>query len=349
MNIFLTGATGLIGAHTALALLNAGHNVRMLVRDTALASSYFKKHGFENCDFVQGDMRDKAAMQQAIHGVDAVFHAAAMVSLDPKKAQEVYQANIASIDAVVGTAHELGVKNIVYVSSLGALFRPEAASVNENSPLGNLKEAYSKSKRDCEAHVRTMQEKGVPVQITYPSGTFSPDDPKLNESNHSLTTLLKVVPQIPSGIQCIDARDMAEIHRKMLETPPQGDFTEARFIVAGHFYTWAEFHQLLESVTGRKIFAPWVPGWLMRFFGKIGDIIKKIHPIDTPVSSESMALVTQWPTADSSKVCQRFAMQFRPGAETFSDTINWLTANNHLDAKLAGKCATKTQATSKTS
>lgn len=339
MKIFLTGATGLIGAHTALALLEAGHELRLLVRNKPLAQQYFQFQGYEINDFVEADMCDAIAIKAAMKGCDAVFHAAAMVSLDPKQAEKIYKSNLASIDAVIVSAHQLGIKNIVYVSSLGAFFIPDAGPITESSPLGNLSEAYSRSKRDCEVYVRKLQQQGLPVQITYPSGTFSPNDPKLNESNHSLLTLLKIIPQMTSGMQCVDARDLAAIHVRLLESVPRAPFTDARYIVAGYFYPWKEFHSLLSGVTGRVIFAPRIPGKLMRLFGVIGDFAKNIVPIDTPITSESMAIATQWPVADSGKVLSAFNYEFRSGEETFTDTIRWLAEEGHLHKRLAGELA----------
>ena len=52
MRIFVTGATGFVGAHTTLELLDAGHDVRLLVRDEGLARRYFAGKGFEVDDFV---------------------------------------------------------------------------------------------------------------------------------------------------------------------------------------------------------------------------------------------------------------------------------------------------------
>ncbi|MGH3578504.1 MAG: NAD-dependent epimerase/dehydratase family protein, partial [Mycobacterium sp.] len=42
MKVFCTGATGFVGAHTALALLEAGHEVRLLVRNEPAARSWFE-------------------------------------------------------------------------------------------------------------------------------------------------------------------------------------------------------------------------------------------------------------------------------------------------------------------
>ena len=334
MRIYLTGSTGFVGAHTALMLLKAGHDLRLLVRNKKFAQAYFSKHGYENLDYVEADMRNKEAVRASMAGCDAVLHAAAMVSLDPKKADEIYKNNIESISSVLGTAHELGIKNIVYVSSLGALFNPGRTLINEASPLGNSREAYSKSKRDCDEYVRKMQLQGAPIQITYPSGIFGPDDPRLQESNHALISLLNIIPITTSGIQCVDVRDLAKAHLHLLENPPESNFSDALYIVAGRYYAWNEFHQLLESITGKKIFSPRIPGAFLRFFGAIMDQIKKVYPIDFPMTSESMAIITQWTPADSTKIEQKFNLSFRSGEETFKDTVHWLVEAGHAKPKV---------------
>jgi hypothetical protein len=78
---------------------------------------------------------------------------------------------------------------------------------------------------------------------------------------------------------------------------------------------------------------------MMRCFGLIGDGIKKIWPIDYPMTSEAMAICTQWSAADSSKVIKKTGVRFRNGEETFTDTIRWLAAAGHMPKKLAGKLA----------
>lgn len=333
MKIFLTGSTGFVGAHTAMQLLEKDHDLRLLVRNAEAAKSYFRKHGYEVPDIVEADMRDRARVREAMQGCDAVFHAAALVSLDPKKAQEIYASNLESIDAVIGTAHSLGIKNIVYVSSLSAFFSTKHTSINELTPLGEPKEAYSRSKRDCEIYVRNLQKSGAPIQITYPSGIFGPDDPKLNESNHSLISLLKIVPITSSGIQCVDVRDLASVHVHLLENPPSENFEDARYIVAGRFYSWPAFHAVLERVTGRRIFHPKLPGSLLRLAGAMMDVVKRFYPIDFPVTSESMAIVTLWPVADSSKIQSKCGLTFRSGEATFGDTVAWLHRAGYIADK----------------
>ena len=64
-------------------------------------------------------------------GCDAVLHAAAAVSLDPRRAREMYDTNVCATKAVLGAASALGIGDLPYVSSVIALFHPGASRVDE--------------------------------------------------------------------------------------------------------------------------------------------------------------------------------------------------------------------------
>ena len=84
MKVMLTGATGFIGGHTLKALLDAGHEVRALVRSTEKLDRMRALQDIEaEVDHVVGDMTDPAAVASALEGCDACVHTAAFTSLDP--------------------------------------------------------------------------------------------------------------------------------------------------------------------------------------------------------------------------------------------------------------------------
>lgn len=337
MRVLVTGATGLVGAHSALALLAAGHELRLYVRNAEAARRYFSALDSPVGDVVVGDIRDAKTVRAAMSGCDAVLHAAALVSLDPRRADELIENNMAGTRAVVGGACEAGITNILYVSSLEVFSQEGRSVVDESSPLGTSMLPYSRSKRECEQYVRGLQESGSPIQITYPAAVIGPDDPKLSEANRGLTTMLGAVPITSTGFQMVDARDLGDAHRWLVEHPSFN--AEARYIIGGRYQPWAEMRRLLCEATGRRIFAPPVPGSLLRGIGVAIDALKALVPFNTQLSADAMTIATKWTPADSSRYAAKSGLGFRPTAETLADAIRWMAQAGHVKAERAGRLA----------
>jgi dTDP-L-rhamnose 4-epimerase len=79
--ILVTGGAGFIGSHIVDALLDRGHEVRVL--DALLEAAHRERPGYldPRATFVEGDVRDPETVARAVDGVDAVCHQAAMVGL----------------------------------------------------------------------------------------------------------------------------------------------------------------------------------------------------------------------------------------------------------------------------
>jgi dTDP-L-rhamnose 4-epimerase len=79
MRILVTGGAGFIGSHIVEALLNAGHEVRVL--DSLAAHDCRPTYLSPDVELLEHDVADASGARKAIAGVDAVCHQAAMVGL----------------------------------------------------------------------------------------------------------------------------------------------------------------------------------------------------------------------------------------------------------------------------
>ena len=177
MRVLVTGATGFIGSHTAVALQDAGHEVRCLVRDPAKLARVFAEHGRDAPESVTGDIGDAGRVKEALSGCDAVVHSAAVVAMKASRAQEVLETNARGVENVVGGAVDAGLRKVVYVSSIGAMFVPDGPPLDEDAPVQPAENAYARSKSEGEAFARRLQADGAPVCISYPTGVVGPLDP----------------------------------------------------------------------------------------------------------------------------------------------------------------------------
>src|SRR3954447_26083117 len=109
--VLVTGATGLVGSHLIQALVQQGKPVRALYRSSIPAYA-----GADKVEWVQGDILDVIALEEALAGVEQVYHCAAIVSFHPKNKDELYQVNVEGTANIVNACISTGVQKLLYIS-----------------------------------------------------------------------------------------------------------------------------------------------------------------------------------------------------------------------------------------
>lgn len=118
--ILVTGGAGFIGSHVCDALMAQGHAVRCLDNlATGKLGNIEHLQGANNFTFVQGDIREARDVEQALIGVDAVVHLAALGSVPRSIAfpLDSEAANLGGFLNMLEAARHAGLKRIVYASS----------------------------------------------------------------------------------------------------------------------------------------------------------------------------------------------------------------------------------------
>src|SRR3954471_15995394 len=137
MRVMITGGTGFIGAHTVAALLEAGHEPTLLVRNPERVRRNVGALGvgIEALRLVVGDMADADAVATAVADVEAVIHAAAMVTpLNRSHAQQTSETDVSDTRRVMARAPAAGGCRVVYFWGVAALFCPREPFIHAALP-----------------------------------------------------------------------------------------------------------------------------------------------------------------------------------------------------------------------
>ena len=112
MKVLVTGATGFVGPRVANAIVDAGHEVRVLERKPGL----WRKAGIRCQEAVQGDMIDADSLRRAVEGQEVVVHLVAIRQGRPEQFQRVM---IEGTRNLVAAGKASGVGRLVLMSALG--------------------------------------------------------------------------------------------------------------------------------------------------------------------------------------------------------------------------------------
>ena len=234
----------------ALALLRDGHDVRLLVRRPEQVAETFDPHGvtFTADDVVTGDVLDADSVKRALEGCDAVVHAAAIFSLDPRKAQAMLDTNAQATRVVLTAALEHGCDPAVHISSSVALMRHGGSG--PDLPLGDIDNAYSKSKVLSEVEARKLQDEGRPVVTVYPGAIFGPHDPYVGSQTERFLWVVRGRFPVWSkgGVLASDVRDSAAVVAAVME-PGKGP---RRYVVPGIHMTATDLYSAIAKAIGRR-------------------------------------------------------------------------------------------------
>ncbi len=170
---FITGGTGFVGSHVAVALRKAGHVVRCLARpgsDTAFLQSI-------GAEVVPGDLTDAESLKKAMTGVDVVIHSAAKVG-DWGPVDEYRKVNVEGLRFLLEAAKASKLQAFVHVSSLGVYEARHHHGTDEGEPLpASHIDGYTQSKVEAETlALEYHRTHGVPVTIVRPGFIYGPRD-----------------------------------------------------------------------------------------------------------------------------------------------------------------------------
>jgi len=157
MRVLITGGAGFIGSHIA-EYFNGKAEIRVLDN---LRSGYRKNLDGIDAEFIEGDIRDRKTVAEALRGVDYVFHLAAMVSVPESmfKIQECVDINVNGLLVVLEEAEKAGVKKLCFSTS-AAIYGDNPVVPKIETMIPEPKSPYAITKLDGEYYCGMFTREG---------------------------------------------------------------------------------------------------------------------------------------------------------------------------------------------
>jgi nucleoside-diphosphate-sugar epimerase len=188
MKTAVTGSTGLLGSHIVERLLEQGHEVRALARQTS-DITHLTSTGAE---IVIGDVTDIDSLHSLVEGVELVLHAAAKVMPGWGSWEEFESCIVKGTENMLNASLDAGVSRFLHVSS-GDVYGGGAKSehrITESAPLNvhfHPYDYYAYAKMLADKLAQSYQREGtLNVTIIRSSGIFGPRERLLTDRLYGL-------------------------------------------------------------------------------------------------------------------------------------------------------------------
>ncbi len=314
--ILITGATGFLGAELAKLLVKSGINICCTKRATSVIPALLAPFATQ-IEWVDADMLDIFALENALEGVTQVYHCAAWVSLKSADKKPMINTNVTGTANLVNLCVEKGIR-MVHVSSIAAVGIPKPGQLTtENHHLEQSTEndGYAISKLESEMEVWRGIAEGLDAVIVNPSLIIGASAGKVG-SGALFETIRKGLKFYTGGtIGFVDVEDVAKCMIGLMNS----DITAERYIISAENYTYKAITAEAAQCFGIKapviLAKPWAMGLAWRGAAVWATLTNSDPAIDK--TSAQAASVTR--EFDNSKIKKAIGIEFKPVSETVKE------------------------------
>lgn len=315
--VMVTGAAGLLGRQVVHSLLAKGEWVRAIYHINLPEITHAQ------LEFVQADMLDVIALEDAMQDVKQIYHCAGVVSFSKDDKHKLYSINVEGTTNLVNVALVSGIEKMVHVSSVAALGRAgKKAMVTEELHWATEKtnNAYGHSKFLGEMEVWRAMAEGLNAVIINPTIILGKGDWE-NSSSVLFKNAWNEFPWYTEGASGFTgAEDIAEIMYLLM----QSDVTGERFIVNAENLSYKKVQDMMAECFQKKTPNKKVSLFManmIRYAQKFKSLFSGKSPFITKNTIETAMSVTQY---DNSKLLKAIpGFNYMSIDEVIKETCNY--------------------------
>jgi dihydroflavonol-4-reductase len=324
----VTGGAGFIGSHLVCRLLGQGEMVRVLERADARISHL----PLDRIDLVRGDIRDRRAVERAVHGCGAVYHLAANPHLWTQRRGLFRQVNYLGAVNVLESALEAGVGRVLHTSTESILTRVQQTgpiAENQQVSMSDVVGPYCRSKFLAERHAFRLARSGAPVLIVNPTLPIGPGDYGRSPPTQMILDFCrgKRREYLDAELNLIDVRDVAEGMVRAMEQGRPGQ----RYLLGHENLSIRAVFALLARLTGVPEPRWRVPYAVALAAAYASEFVADVFTHRSPAATVTgVKLTRRTMHFDARRSLDELKLQPRPVAESLADALAWFRERGWL-------------------
>ncbi len=328
MTVLVTGASGFVGSAVARCLIDAGFDVRVLMRP------HSDRRNIKGLavEVATGDLMDVTSLERALDGRRALFHVAADYRLWVRDPAPMFGANVDGTRHLMRASLAAGVERIVYTSSVATLgLRRDGQLADEDTPstVADMIGAYKRSKFLAEAEVRRMiEDDGLPAVIVHPSAPVGPRDVKPTPTGRMIleAAMGRMPAYVDTGLNVVHVDDVARGHLLAFEKGVVGD----RYILGGEDMSLKYILDEIAAITERPAPRVRLPHNLILPVALVAEAWTRLSGGGEPfVTVDGVRMAKKRMYFSSAKARRELGYGPRPARQALADAIAWFRENGY--------------------
>jgi nucleoside-diphosphate-sugar epimerase len=322
--VLVTGATGLLGANTVLALLESGYHVNAFVRRKSKV--VLNKH--PALSIYEGDFNVVSDLEKAMIDCTFLVHAAAETGQAHSGKKAYVESNINFTKKLYEVAINFGIKRLVHVSTSNVFgFGNLHQLGDELTPIQKpfSQSHYVKSKLAGQEWALSLPE-SIEVVIVNPTFMIGPLDQKPSSGKiifHGFKKRVAFYP--PGGKNFIDVRDAALGIVAALEIG--GD--RESYVLAGENLSYFSFFDKIRHNSPYNPRLIKIPKFILLTMGILGDFFRRFG-LKTSISLTNMQILCVENYYSNGKARRTLGLATRPIDQSINDAIAWFRSNGKI-------------------
>ena len=321
--ILVTGATGFLGAELAMQLTKQGKRIRCIKRVKSIIPDNLKSYQ-THIEWLEADLMDIFALENALKGITQVYNCAAWVSLKQADKKPMITANVTGTANLVNLCllHHI---RLVHVSSIAAIGQAKPGElITENHYLdeGSEDDGYAISKLESEMEVWRGIAEGLDAVIVNPSLIIGASA-GTNGSGQLFETVRKGLKFYTAGSSgLVDVEDVAKCMISLMDSTVHSE----RFIISAENRDYKNITTEIAIGFGIKPPAKYAKHWMMGLAWRAAAFVAAItgkDPFLDKVAAQSASLTRNY---DNSKIKKAIGIEFKPLSVSIKEICERLKA-----------------------